>query len=115
MTHLRDQLSSLPGRMLAGRVVRSADDFAYVDPVDGSTSARQGLRVLFEDGARVVFRLSGTGTEGSTIRVYIESRETDAARLDLEVSAALSPLVDAALTLSELSARTGRSAPTVIT
>ncbi len=115
MAHLRAQLASLPGMTLAGRTVRAADDFSYVDPIDGSTSARQGLRVLFTDGARIVFRLSGTGTEGATIRVYIESRETEASRLGLEVADALAPLVGAALSLSDLVARTGRDAPTVIT
>jgi len=115
MAHLRAQLSALPGTTVAGRVVHAADDFSYLDPIDGSTSTRQGLRVLFDDGARLVVRLSGTGTEGATIRVYIESRETDASRLGLEVAEALAPLVDAALSLSELVARTGRAAPTVIT
>lgn len=115
MAHLRSQLASLPGTSIAGRTVRAADDFSYLDPIDGSTSARQGLRVLFADGARIVYRLSGTGTEGATIRVYIESRETDASRLGLEVAEALAPLVDAALSLSDLVARTGRDAPTVIT
>jgi phosphoglucomutase len=115
MAHLRSQLAALPGTSIAGRSVRAADDFSYLDPIDGSTSARQGLRVLFDDGARIVYRLSGTGTEGATIRVYIESRETDASRLGLEVADALAPLVDAALSLSELVARTGRDAPTVIT
>ena len=115
MTHLRAQLATLSGTRLAGRVVRAADDFSYLDPVDGSTSARQGLRVLFDDGSRIVYRLSGTGTEGATIRIYVESRETDAARLNLEVANALGPLVDTALALSDLAARTGRTAPTVIT
>lgn len=115
MTHLRAQLGTLPGSSLAGRTVHTADDFSYVDPVDGSVSAGQGLRILFADGARIVFRLSGTGTEGATIRVYIESRETDATRLDMDVAAALAPLVDAALRVSELVERTGRAEPTVIT
>ncbi|MBP6774621.1 MAG: alpha-D-glucose phosphate-specific phosphoglucomutase, partial [Gemmatimonadaceae bacterium] len=115
MTYLRAQLGTLPGSSLAGRTVRTADDFSYVDPVDGSVSAGQGLRILFADGARIVFRLSGTGTEGATIRVYIESRETDATRLDMDVAAALAPLVDAALRVSELVERTGRTEPTVIT
>ena len=115
MTRLREQLSLLPGASLAGRTVHAADDFAYLDPIDGSTSGGQGLRVLFDDGARIVFRLSGTGTEGATIRLYIESRETDATRLDMDVAVALAPLVHAALALSELVARTGRMAPTVIT
>ena len=115
MTHVRGQLATLPGLSLAGRVVRAADDFAYVDPVDESTSAHQGLRVLFDDGARLVYRLSGTGTEGATIRVYVESRETDATRLDMEVAVALAPLIDVALSLSDLVSRTGRTSPTVVT
>ncbi|MBL0169733.1 MAG: alpha-D-glucose phosphate-specific phosphoglucomutase [Gemmatimonadaceae bacterium] len=115
MAHLRAQLARLPGVLLAGRVVRAADDFAYLDPIDGSSSAHQGLRVLFEDGARIVYRLSGTGTEGATIRVYIESRETSTTRLDVPVADALAPMVNAALALSELAVRTGRTTPTVIT
>lgn len=115
MTHVRAQLASLPGTVIAGRVVRAADDFSYTDPVDGSTSARQGLRVLFADGARIVYRLSGTGTEGATIRVYMESRESAADRLGLEAADALQELVAAALSLSEMEQRTGRSAPTVVT
>jgi phosphoglucomutase len=115
MSHLRTQLATLPGTTVAGRTIHAADDFSYLDPVDGSASARQGLRLLFDDGARIVYRLSGTGTDGATIRIYIESRESDASRLDLDVAVALAPLVNAALTLSELPERTGRSAPTVIT
>ncbi|MEQ1691103.1 MAG: alpha-D-glucose phosphate-specific phosphoglucomutase [Gemmatimonas sp.] len=115
MMHLRGQIPALAGTSLAGRRVHSADDFAYRDPIDDSVSAHQGLRVLFEDGARIVYRLSGTGTEGATIRVYIESRETDVTRLDMPVADALSPLVEAAMQLSALVVRTGRTAPTVIT
>jgi phosphoglucomutase len=115
MQHLRDQLATLPGTTLAGRRVAAADDFTYHDPVDGSTSARQGLRVLFEDGARLVYRLSGTGTEGATLRVYVEAYEPDPARHDLDAQIALRSLVEAATSLAELRARTGRDAPTVIT
>jgi phosphoglucomutase len=115
MAHLRGQLTALPGTALGGRTVRAADDFAYTDPVDGSVSAKQGIRLLFEDGARIVYRLSGTGTEGATIRVYIESRETDPSRLGMETAAALASLVEAALSVSDIVARTGREAPTVIT
>jgi phosphoglucomutase len=115
MAHLRGQLAALPGTTLGGRTVRAADDFAYTDPVDGSVSAKQGIRLLFDDGARIVYRLSGTGTEGATIRVYIESRETDASRLGMETAAALASLVGAALGVAEIVQRTGRNAPTVIT
>jgi phosphoglucomutase len=112
---LRERLPSLPGTALGGRRVAAADDFAYHDPVDGSTSERQGLRVMFDDGSRIVYRLSGTGTEGATLRIYIESYEPDASRHDLDAQDALRPLIDAALSLSELRERTGRDAPTVIT
>jgi phosphoglucomutase len=95
--------------------VQVADDFSYTDPIDGSTSNRQGLRVLFTDGARIVYRLSGTGTEGATLRLYIESYESDVARHAADVQAVLAPLVQAALELAEMVARTGRMKPTVIT
>ncbi|WP_396215838.1 alpha-D-glucose phosphate-specific phosphoglucomutase [Gemmatimonas sp.] len=115
MAHLRAQLPSLAGSMLAGRRVHAADDFAYTDPIDGSVSATQGVRVLFDDGARIVYRLSGTGTEGATIRVYIESKEIAAERLSMETAEALRDLVETALALAEIALRTGRTAPTVIT
>jgi phosphoglucomutase len=115
MTLLRGRLASLPGTTLGGRRVAAADDFAYHDPVDGSTSERQGLRVMFDDGSRIVYRLSGTGTEGATLRIYIESYEPDAAKHDLDAQHALGRLIDVALSLSELRERTGRDRPTVIT
>lgn len=115
MTHLRAQFATLPGTVVASRRVHSADDFTYTDPVDGSVSANQGIRVLLDDGARIIYRLSGTGTEGATIRVYIESRETATDRLSMDTASALAELIEAALTMSELIVRTGRSAPTVIT
>jgi phosphoglucomutase len=115
MVQLRAQLDSLPGAVLGGRAVRAADDFSYTDPIDGSTSARQGIRVLFTDGARIIFRLSGTGTEGATIRVYIESKEIAADRLGMDTADALHDLVQTALHLSRLAELTGRAQPTVIT
>jgi phosphoglucomutase len=115
MSHVRSQLPALVGTTLAGKRVSLADDFAYTDPVDGSTTTQQGLRVLFDGGARIVFRLSGTGTSGATIRIYIESFEADVARQSLEVPQVLAPLVTVALGLAELKQRTGRDAPTVIT
>ncbi len=115
MAHLRAQLASLPGQLLGHRVVGAADDFSYTDPVDASVSARQGIRILFADGARIVFRLSGTGTEGATIRVYIEARETAPDRLGMATAEALAELVTTALAVSEMVKRTGRDAPTVIT
>jgi phosphoglucomutase len=115
MKRLRDALPSLPGKPLRGMIVERADDFAYDDPVDGSRSTGQGIRILFEGGSRIVFRLSGTGTSGATIRVYIERYEPDRAKLDRPTAEALADLVAAAGDVSELLARTGRTAPTVIT
>ena len=115
MTHVQEQLAALPGTSLAGRRVGKADDFSYHDPVDGSVSEHQGLRILFEDGARIVFRLSGTGTSGATLRLYIESYEPTPEGLDRDVQLWLAPLIDAANELSQLESRTGRSKPTVIT
>jgi phosphoglucomutase len=115
MKHLRDQLGKLPGTALAGDKVATADDFAYDDPVDGSRSEHQGIRVHLENGSRIVYRLSGTGTEGATLRIYIERFEADPAKLDIPTQEALGALVKASRDLSELEARTGRSEPTVIT
>ena len=115
MANLRTRLPSLAGAVLGGRRVAGADDFAYLDPVDGSSSTGQGLRVLFEDGARIIYRLSGTGTAGATLRVYIESFETAAESLNPGVADALAPLVGVALELADVRARTGRDRPTVIT
>jgi phosphoglucomutase len=112
---LRDALPVLPGRVVAGQTVSRADDFGYTDPVDGSVSRGQGLRVFFDDGSRIVLRLSGTGTEGATLRLYLERFEPDAARHGIETQAALQPLIDAAEALTGLRARSGRERPTVIT
>lgn len=92
-----------------------ADEFEYKDPVDGSVSKHQGIRYLFEDGSRLVFRLSGTGSEGATIRLYIEQYEKDSSKIGRDSQEALAPLVEVALKLSKMQEYTGRSAPTVIT
>ncbi len=93
-----------------------ADDFAYTDPVDGSVSTKQGIRIVMTDGSRIVFRLSGTGTEGATVRVYLERYEADPAHHDLDTQAALAGLIDLAESLSDLRQRTGRAAnPRVVT
>ncbi len=115
MAHLSASLSELPGRRFGDSVVASADDFAYTDPVDGSVSSGQGIRVGFAGGARIVFRLSGTGTEGATLRVYLERYEPDAARHGTETQAALAGLIAAADALAGIRERTGRTQPTVIT
>lgn len=112
---LRRLLPSLPGRRFGGREVARADDFAYHDPVDGSDSARQGVRVIFSDGARVVYRLSGTGTAGATLRVYIESFEGDVARQESDTQAALADIVMLSRDLAEIQRYTGRNQPSVIT
>lgn len=112
---LRTKLPSLAGTQVAGLTVAYADEFSYDDPVDGSHASAQGLRIGFESGGRVVFRLSGTGTVGATIRVYLEQLENDPSRFDLDPSDALSGIIDAALALSDLKTMTGRDAPDVIT
>lgn len=112
---LRDRLSTLPGRSFGNLDVAAADDFAYHDPVDGSDAVQQGLRVMFADGSRIVYRLSGTGTAGATLRVYIERFEGDPARHDIETQAALAPLIALAGDLAGITRYTGRDAPTVIT
>jgi phosphoglucomutase len=112
---LRGSLAGLPGRVVEGMTVQMADDFAYTDPVDGSVSARQGVRVLFTDGSRIVYRLSGTGTEGATLRVYLERYAPGPTGLDLDAQAALAPVIRAAHGLAGIAAQTGRTAPDVIT
>ena len=115
MDQLRAQQPEAPGQTVAGRRITTADDFSYHDPIDGSTSAHQGLRILFDDGARIIYRLSGTGTAGATLRVYIESYVAGPDGLDRDPQDALKDLVAAALDLAQIPTRTGRSAPTVIT
>ena len=115
MAALRGQLDTLSGKTFCGLTVETADDFSYHDPVDHSTSSHQGIRVLFEGGSRVVFRLSGTGTSGATLRVYIERFEPDAARHGIETQEALAELIAAAEEIAQIRAHTGMDAPTVIT
>jgi phosphoglucomutase len=115
MSLLRDRLATLKGTAVSGLTVAEADDFAYHDPIDGTTTTGQGVRVRFSDGSRIVYRLSGTGTEGATLRIYMEGYEPDPARQSADPAVALRPVIDAALRLAEVEERTGRSAPTVIT
>ncbi|MBT3044880.1 MAG: alpha-D-glucose phosphate-specific phosphoglucomutase [Candidatus Thiodiazotropha sp. (ex Codakia orbicularis)] len=115
MDALREKLPTLPGQTLSGYRVEYADDFAYTDPVDGSISERQGIRVGFSDGSRIVFRLSGTGTEGATLRVYLEAYETDPSKQTQSTESVMTRLVDIALALAEIEHRTGRTKPSVIT
>lgn len=115
MKALRDKLPALPGTRIRGLKVATADDFAYHDPVDGSVSEHQGIRIMFQGGSRIVFRLSGTGTVGATVRVYIERYEPDPAQHDLDTQVALADLIAAAGEVADISGHTGRAKPSVIT
>lgn len=115
MNTLRDKLPALEGQALGDYRVSVADDFVYTDPVDHSVATRQGVRIIMDDGSRIVFRLSGTGTEGATVRVYLERYEADPGRHDLETQDALSNLIAIADDVSGLRQRTGRQQPSVIT
>ncbi|MBU2759498.1 alpha-D-glucose phosphate-specific phosphoglucomutase [Acidithiobacillus sulfurivorans] len=115
MATITAQLPVLSGQTLAGRIVQTADDFSYTDQIDGSISSHQGLRLLFSDGARLVFRLSGTGTEGATLRIYHEHLEQDAARQQLDPQRVLRELIALGKDLTRIEKLTGRKAPTVIT
>ncbi|MBM6592834.1 alpha-D-glucose phosphate-specific phosphoglucomutase [Microvirga pudoricolor] len=115
MTHLRQGLSTLPGKRFGELTVESADDFAYTDPVDGSVTPKQGVRILFKEDARAVFRLSGTGTAGATLRIYMERFEPDPSRHHVERGDALIPVVEAAKEIAGIEGFTGRAAPSVVT
>ena len=115
MAALRSSLATLPGTVQQGLSVMEADDFAYTDPIDGSVSAHQGVRVLFEGGSRIVYRLSGTGTSGATLRVYIERYEPVGGDLEAEPATALSALVEASVALGRIVEFTGRLTPGVAT
>jgi phosphoglucomutase len=115
MEHLQARLGDLPGSVMDGYTVDYADNFAYTDPVDGSVSENQGIRIGFTDGSRIVFRLSGTGTAGATLRLYLEAFEPDPQQQQRETAAVMQPLVDIATGLAEIEPRTGRREPSVIT
>jgi phosphoglucomutase len=115
VTDLRARLPALVGQSFEGRRVKYADDFTYHDPVDGSTSAKQGIRIGFEDGSRIVLRLSGTGTVGATLRLYLERYEPPDGRHDLDTQSALDFLIRIADDIAEIRKRTARDAPSVIT
>jgi phosphoglucomutase len=115
MSHVESQLTGLVGKELTGGKVAYADNFSYTDPVDESISKNQGLRIGFEDGSRIIYRLSGTGTVGATLRIYIEKYEGDADKQELDTQLALKPLISLAAEIAELAERTGRNEPSVIT
>jgi Phosphoglucomutase len=112
---LRAKLGSLKGTQTEGLTVESSDEFCYTDPVDGSVSEGQGFRILFEGGSRVVLRLSGTGTQGATLRVYLERYAPGPDGLDRDPQEALAPIIAATEALVGIRARTGRTGPDVIT
>ena len=115
MDHLRAKLASLPGQRFGGLTVQACDDFAYTDPVDRSVTPKQGIRILFKEDARAVFRLSGTGTSGATLRVYLERFEPNPERHNLPTAEVLAPVIEAANAIAEIASRTGRNEPSVIT
>jgi phosphoglucomutase len=112
---LRGRLAGLPGTTIGALRIEAADDFAYHDPVDGTQSHGQGIRILFEGGSRIVFRLSGTGTSGATIRVYIERYEPAGGNLGRATGDAIADLIVAAETIAGIARHTGRTAPNVVT
>ncbi len=115
MDALRGQLASLPGASRGGLKIQAADDFSYHDPVDGSDTAAQGVRIMFEGGSRIVYRLSGTGTAGATLRVYLEHYVPETGDLGQETQAALVDLIALSRGLAGIEQRTGRAAPSVVT
>ena len=115
MKLLHDSFASLRGAQFGHLQVKLCDDFSYTDPVDGSVSTGQGVRIIFTDGSRIVFRLSGTGTGDATLRIYLEAFEPDVSKHHLDAQQSLATLVSIALQISELRERTGREQPTVIT
>ena len=115
MAALRERLATLPGTRIEGMTIQAADDFAYTDPVDGSVSRAQGVRILFDDDSRIVLRLSGTGTEGATLRLYLERYEAGPDALHHDPQDALAAVIRAAHALAEIKHFTGRVAPDVVT
>lgn len=117
VNRLRDQIEKkeLVNKEIGGFTIDKADDFEYLDPIDGSISKKQGVRIIFKDGSRIIIRLSGTGSQGATVRLYVEKYSNDTSEYTKETQSALKPLIDVALELSELEKYTGRNTPTVIT
>ncbi|MGO4908685.1 alpha-D-glucose phosphate-specific phosphoglucomutase [Pseudorhodobacter sp. W20_MBD10_FR17] len=115
MAALRAKLTTLPGTQTQGMTIAKADDFAYTDPVDGSVSKNQGVRIIFADDSRIVYRLSGTGTEGATLRVYLERYQPGPDGLHLDPQEALAPIIAAAHEVACINQHTGRTEPNVIT
>lgn len=112
---LRSQLPNLKGKSFGAYTIDIADDFSYTDPIDGSVSQKQGIRIIMTNGSRIVFRLSGTGTEGATLRVYLEKYEEDRNKFTIETQKALADLIKIADELAEIKHRTKMNTPTVVT
>jgi len=115
MDQLRSRLFQLPGQQFNGYEIDLADDFSYTDPIDGSVAEKQGIRLVFKDGSRIVFRLSGTGTHGATLRVYLERYEPDQTKQNQETQTALADLINIADEIAQIKTLTGRDQPSVIT
>ncbi len=115
ISHINAQFASLPNKQFGRYTVSTCDNFSYHDSIDGSVSHNQGIRILFTDGSRIVFRLSGTGTEGATLRIYLEAFEPDASKHGLDAQEALAEMIAIAHEIADLKNLTGRVAPTVIT
>lgn len=115
MTHIESQFPQLVGKNLCNSIIIKADNFSYNDPIDGSESHNQGLRIIFENGSRIIFRLSGTGTVGATLRIYIEKYEDALDKLGDDTQLALGELINLANQIAEIKQRTGREHPSVIT
>jgi phosphoglucomutase len=113
--HLRSQMADLAGKTFGSYTVKFADEFSYHDSIDGSISNNQGIRIGFTNGSRIVFRLSGTGTVGATLRIYLEKFEPDAAQHDQDAQVALAELIELAEQFCQVKQRTGRTEPNVIT
>ena len=114
-SRLSNMLPTLKDQSFAGRIVKNADDFSYTDPVDGSITLNQGLRILLDDGSRALVRLSGTGTKGATLRLYFERFVPSNGNITQDPQLALNPLIKDIDSLAEISKRTGMSIPSVIT
>lgn len=115
MDHIREQFSSLGGKEFGEYIVSTADDFNYIDSIDGSETSKQGIRIIFTNGSRIIYRLSGTGTKGSTLRIYIEKYESEISKQSQDTQVALSDLIKIADDIGEIIKRTGMEQPTVIT
>merc|ERR1712176_9830 len=115
MNMMKDKQGQLVGQTFSGMKVKMNDVFEYTDPVDGSVSKNQGIRFIFEDNSRIIFRLSGTGVAGATVRLYLEKYEPASGDLGQHQFDVVKPLADIALSLSNLQEYTGRDAPTVMT